>query len=175
MKKFLTLTISLLMFTACSTLKIDTDYDDTFNLSEQSTFIIEHKNKKGEDTLTNDRIINSLKSTLKQKNYKNASINKADLIFVFHVNVENKSDIHTDYQMMGYGRYRYSGSILATTRTYDYKEGTLIVDALNPKNQKIVWRTIATTQLNKQRTLKEKQKYIDEIVQELMSSFPLKK
>ncbi|EDZ61332.1 hypothetical protein SMGD1_2517 [Sulfurimonas gotlandica GD1] len=172
MKYFSFLITTLLLFVGCSTLQVTTDYDDTFNFSKQKSFAVKHENKEGEDTLSNDRIIDSLEADLKLKGYKKVSQEEADLIFVFHVDVEKRSDIQTDYQMMGYGRYRYGGAMVATTSTYNYTEGTLIVDALNPKNEKIVWRAIGVAELKEQKTPQKRKEYIEGIIKKMMSSFP---
>ena len=172
MKKIIILLTSLLLFIGCSTLNVSVDYDDSFNFNKQKSFVVKHKSKDGEDTLTNDRIISSLEADLELKNYKKVSLEEADLIFVFHLNIENKSDIQTTYQMMGFGRYRYGGATISTTNTYNYTEGTLIVDALNPKNKKIVWRATATAELKEKKTPKERTQYVNKIIKKLMSSFP---
>ncbi|WP_373003219.1 DUF4136 domain-containing protein [Sulfurimonas sp.] len=163
---------ALALFTGCSTLQVSTDYDDTFDFSKQKSFVIKHENKAGEDTLSNDRIIDSLEVDLQAKGYKKVSQKEADLIFVFHVNVEKKSDIQTDYQMMGYGMYRYGGAMIATTSTYNYDEGTLVIDALNPKNEKIVWRATGVAELKEQKTPQKRKEYINSIITKMMSSFP---
>jgi uncharacterized protein YxeA len=172
MKQIIILLSALALFAGCSTLKVSTDYDETFDFTKQKSFVVKHENKAGEDTLSNDRIIDSLEADLKAKGYKKVSLEEADLIFVFHVNVEKKSDIQTDYQMMGYGRYRYGGAMVSTTSTYNYEEGTLVIDALNPKNEKIVWRSTGVAELKEQKTPQKRKEYINTIITKMMSSFP---
>ena len=96
MKQIIILLSALALFVGCSTLQVSTDYDETFDFTKQKSFVVKHENKAGEDTLSNDRIIDSLEADLQAKGYKKASQEDADLIFVFHVNVEKKSDIQTD-------------------------------------------------------------------------------
>jgi len=169
---------------ACSTMKVDIDYDSAYNFDDKSTYAVVHKNRESENTLTNDRVINAIKSSLNEKKYSEVPQENADLIFVFHVNVTNRSDIRTDYEMIGYGGYGYGygfggygGSygtrVITVPSTYRWKEGRLIVDAMNPKTKKIVWRGVISDELSSSTTTpEEKTDYINKVVTKLMKSFP---
>lgn len=174
MKKTLVFLISILIIAGCSSLKVSVDYDPEFNFLDQKSFAIVHHNREGEDTLFNDRFINALENNLKVKGYTQVDKSLANLIFVFHVNVESKVDIDTDYRMVGYGRYGYGGRMVSTTRTYKYTKGTLIVDALNPIDNKIVWRGITTDILKSYDTPEERTSYIQKVLKETMKDFPSK-
>jgi len=174
MKKVFILVSIMLAFIGCSSLKVNVDYDPEFDFSTKESFAVVHHNKAGEDTLFNDRMTDALEADLKIKAYIKAEKESADLIFVFHTNVESKTDIDTDYTMVGYGGYGYGGHMVATTRTYQYNKGTLIVDALNPVDKKIVWRGIATDVLKTHKTPQERSAYINGVVKETMKSFPSK-
>ena len=166
--------MSMLFIVGCSSLKVNTDYDPEFSFAEQKSFAIVHHNKAGEDTLFNDRFITALGNELKAKAYTQTDQASADLVFVFHVNVESKTDIDTDYTMVGYGRYGYGGQMVSSTRTYKYTKGTLIVDALNPKSNKIVWRGTTTDILKSYDNPQERITYIQSVVKETMKDFPSK-
>ena len=174
MKKLLILLVAQVVFFGCSSLKVNVDYDPEFDFASQKSFAVVHHNKEGEDTLFNDRFTEALQADLGAKAYMQAPKDSADLVFVFHVNVESKTDIDTDYTMVGYGRYGYGGHMVATTRTYKYKKGTLIIDALNPKDKKIVWRGITTDILKSHDTPEERTVYINKVVKEAMKDFPSK-
>jgi hypothetical protein len=166
--------ISLWIFSGCSSLRVNVDYDPGFDFQTPKSFAIAHYNKEGEDTLFNDRLIRALETDLKTKGYTKSAKEEADLIVTFHTNVENKVSIDTDYQMIGYARYGYGGGMVATTRTYNYQKGTLIIDVLNPKDEKIVWRGMATDILKEHKTPQERTAYINKVVEETMASFPSK-
>ncbi len=172
MRIFLYMMSIVILFTGCSQLKVDVDYDEAFDFPSQKTFAILTKKVEGSNTLVIDRITDSLEKDLLAKNYKKSSKDSADLIFVFHVDVKSKSDIRSDYQMVGFGRYRYGGGMVAMTHTYDYDEGTLIIDALSPKTKNIVWRGLGQTEVSYKETPKEKREYINSIVTKIMSKFP---
>ena len=179
MKRILMFVAMLLALSGCSTMQVDVDYDTAYNFDGKTKYSVAHSNKTGEDSLTNDRIIEALKKTLNAKAYTNVSKEEADLIFVFHVNVEDKTDIYTDYQMVGYGGFGYGrgfgGGMIATPSTYKYTEGKLVMDALNPKTRKIVWRGIISDELDSNaKTPEEKIIYINAVIEKLMENFPRK-
>jgi len=170
----------IFILSGCSVMKVDVDYDTSYNFDGKTKYAVVHASRAGENTLTNDRIMQAIKSSLNVRNYTNVQKNEADLIFVFHVNVKDKTDIRTDYQMVGYRGFGYGfgggGMMIATPSSYSYTEGTLILDALNPKTKKIVWRGIASDELNRSETTpEEKREYINKVISELMKNFPKKK
>lgn len=175
-KKIFYTLVSLLVLSGCSQLKVTTDYDTEYQFEGKTKYAVVHNSIKGDNTLVNDRIKNALIQSLNDKKYTEVSKETADLIFVFHVDDKDKTDIQTDYQMIGYGGYGFArgfgGGMVATTNTYNYTEGTLVVDALNPKTQKIVWRGIAKDELSDKKTPQEKTEYINSVVMKLMESFP---
>ncbi len=172
MKSILIFIVSSMIFVGCSSLQVSHDFDPSFDFKGQDSFVIVHHNKEGEDTLFNDRLLRALEDDLRSKGYVKGEKQGADLVFVFHTKVEDKTDIDTDYQMVGYGVYGYAGGMVARTSTYHYTKGTLIIDALNPKDQKIVWRGVATDTLKDRKTPQKRTAYIKEVIQELMESFP---
>jgi len=176
--KFLSLLMTTLLFVGCSTLDVSVDYDDSFNFKGAKTFAIVKNNEMPEDTLTNDRIIDAIKNNLELKNYNQVAVEKADLIVVFYLKIKDKSQVHTSYSgagYRGYGRgYGYGGGMMASTHTYEYEEGTLVIDALNPKTKKIVWRAIGVKELQNLNTPKERTEAVNAAVKKIMEKFPVK-
>ncbi|SFV56213.1 lipoprotein, putative [hydrothermal vent metagenome] len=168
--KYLFTSLFSLFFVACSTLSISTDYDTKYNFNNFHSFAVVHKIREGENTLTTERIKNALIKTLKAKNFNEVSAKTADLVFLYHTNVQNKTDIYTDYQMVGYRRY--GGMVVSTPRTYSYNEGKLIIDAYNPKTNKIVFRAVAIDELPEKKTPKERENYINKVIAKTLKDFP---
>ena len=104
MRYFFLLLITLL-FGACSSLNIQNDYDPSYDFSKVKSFAIVHKQKEDEDGLTVKRIEKALAKALRAKGLMQMQPQKADLVFLFHIDVTNKTEIYTDYQMVGYGMY----------------------------------------------------------------------
>lgn len=172
MKSFLSFTAVILLLSGCSTLEVNVDYDETYNFDDASKVVVAHENKGNANTLLNDRIINALNTNLESKQYKKSSQKDADLIFVFKTNVKDKTQLSTDYYTMG-RMYRFGGGVSSTT-AYNYTQGTMVIDALNPKTGKIVWRGVATKELSEKKTPQEKTQAINKVVNKIMEKFPSK-
>ena len=172
MLKYIFSLVLMIFVVGCSTLKVYNDYDENFDFSKAKTYIIRHNVKPGENTLLNERITLALESVFDKKGYKKADTSEEDLMFVYHYNVRDKVDIQTDYQMVGVRRYRFSGTMMATTTAYEYKEGTIIVDALDKKSGRIVWRSIGVLEVQEKDTPQERKEYVFKIINELMKKFP---
>ena len=170
--KYVFISLLTLFIAACSTLTTNMDYDTRYDFKTIHTFAIVHKAKEGENTLTNERIEQALTQTLKKKGLKESDPKDADLIFLYHTNVQNKTDIYTDYQMVGYGRY--GGVVISTPRTYNYDEGKLIIDAYDAKRNKTVFRAVASDELPQKKTPQEREAYINEVVTKTLTDFPPK-
>ena len=173
-KQFYSLLL-ILAITGCSTIKIETDYDESVDISSLNSFALIHKDQNGSDTLTNARISHALEQNLGEKGYHEVEDERADFLVTFHTAVESKTRIDTDYQSMGRYPYRYGGHMIQTTSTYNYKEARLIVDFLEPSENKIIWRGIAVDYLKKQSTPEERNIYIHKVVNELLETFQHKK
>jgi hypothetical protein len=171
MIKYIFLVLALL-FSACSTLEVDSDYKEGYDFSKVKTFAVVHKVKENENTLVIDRIKSAIEKSLKAKGLKEVDANGADLVFLFHLNVTNKTDIYTDYQMVGYGRY--GRGVIAVPQSYNYDEAKLIIDAYDPKIKKIVFRVVAVDELKKQKTPQKRKEYINKTIKEILKTFPPK-
>jgi len=170
-----------MLFTGCSTIKVETDFDPEYSFSHAETYAIVYKQKEYEDTLTADRIMDGIRKELVSKGYTEVPRADADLFVVFHIDVRNKTKIVQDYQYIGISPYRYGygygyGGMMAvpTTRAYNYDEGKLLMDILNSKDNKIVWRGIATDSLKTYDTPKERTKYINKVMASIFKTLPAK-
>ncbi len=131
-----------------------------------------------------DRINLALKSALESKGYQMVDNAKdADLLVSWHLNTVEKQDIRTtstpNYGMsMGYSRYNryamyscYSCFDTSTdVRVSDYTQGTFIVDMIDPKANRSVWRSVTQSKL-KGDGLKD-QASIDAAGQLVLGGFP---
>ena len=173
MRTFLPL-ILILLTVGCSSLKVETDYDPQSDLTPPKNFAIVHKIHEGEDTLTTDRISAALRSEMKQKGYIETVKEKADFYLLFHTGVTSKTRIDTDYQYINMYPYHYGYPtvVVPQTRTYTYDEAKLIVDAVIPGKNRIVWRGTAVDHLKTMKTPEERTAYISSVIKTLLKSFP---
>ena len=58
------------------------------------------------------------------------------------------------------------------TSTYEYEEGSLILDFVDAKSKKLIWRGAAKAEVNRVNTPEKAEKLISEAVQEILKNFP---
>jgi hypothetical protein len=173
MKKYFFILLSFLMV-ACSTLEVHTDYDEGYDFTKINSFAVLHNKKEGESTLVNDRITYAIEHLLQTKGYQLTSLKNADILVVYHYNTKDKMEIQTDYQMIGIRPYGFGGGMIATTSTYEYTEGIIIIDFLDTKTKKIIYRSVGRLELQEQETPQERKAYVLKIIQEVLKEFPMR-
>jgi len=173
MIKFLSLVMAMILFVGCSTLDVNVDYDESYDFKSAKTFIIDESVGNTKNTLFASRVVNALANELELKNYKKVSKEEADLIFVFHASAKDKSDTQVSYGLSGYRGFGYGGMVMSTSNTYEYTEGTLVVDALSPKTKKVIWRGMGVKVLNEKETPQERTEAVNAAVKKIMEKFPI--
>lgn len=181
MRKSLLFILSALIFTGCSSISVESDFDPAFSFADVNTYAIVYKSSEHSNTLTDERIMTGIHNQLKVKGYTKAKRNNADIYVVFHTGVRNKTKIVQDYQYVGVSPYRYGrgygyGGMMAVpvTRAYNYDEAKLLIDILDAKDNKIVWRGIATDSLKELKTPEERIAYIHEVMVSIFKTLPSK-
>lgn len=162
---------------ACSTMKVSSDYDPTFDFTPLASFAVVYPKSSDGHSLTQGRIADALVKEMKRKGYRESDKEHADFIVLFHTDVVSKQQVVTDYQMVGYypyyGGYGWGAPMaVPVTREYNYDEGKIIIDALDPDGNKIFWRAVATDRLKTFDTPQERIEYIRTVVTQSLKSFP---
>ncbi len=174
MIKILSLIMSTLLFIGCSTLDVSVDYDESYDFKNAKTFAVDNSIGKSSKTLFGKRVVNALENELIQKNYTKVAKENADLIFVFNARAQDKSDTQISYGLSGYRGFGYGGMMMSTAHTYEYTEGTLVVDALSPETKKVVWRGVGVKELHDKETPQERTQAVNAVVKKIMEKFPTK-
>ncbi len=191
-KLALGLLVATLFLAGCSTTpKADIDFKRDYDFS--TTKKIGFYDRSGEVTGDNplqlsdfqkERIDDALAQELRNRGFEivdNAA--EADLLLSWHLGTQNKTDVRT-YETpsygMGYGRYggynRYSMySCWSCSNTEvsvsNYTEGTFIIDMIDPKAGKSVWRSVTQSKLKGKRHEDEPGE-INEAAKLVLGSFP---
>lgn len=166
----------LVLFAGCSTLQVNSDYDPAFDFATLKRFAVVYPKGIQEVSLTQTRIADALRTAMIRKGYSEVPKTEADFIMLFHTDVTTKQQVVTDYQTVGfypYFGYGYPAPMsVPVQREYSYNEGKIIVDALNPKGNKIFWRAIATDRLKSFNDPQERIAYIGSVIDDMLKSFP---
>ena len=178
MKKTLGLIFVLaLVATPALAQKVTIDYAHDFEFTSAKTFeYVETKDSNVKNQLMADRVTTMLKKELIEGGLKEVTDNP-DMYVTYHFTSQENTSYNTT--SMGYGGYGgyyggwggyggyggMGGMGSSTTYATTYTEGTLIFDAYEPSDKKLVWRGTGTV------TVKDKPenqiKQVDKILKKL--------
>jgi len=145
--------------------KVTIDYAHGFDFDSVTTFQYvdtEESNIK-DNPMMGDRVVSMIKQELREGGLQEVQENP-DLYVTYHFTSEERKQLSTTSMGMGgYGGYwddwggwggygGFGGPMMgsSTTQEYSYEEGTLVIDAYDSKEKKMVWRGSGTV------TVKEK-------------------
>lgn len=140
---------------ACSTVTVTTDYDKSAAFGKYKTYSLAPAAKGQALSPTGEAALrDALRTELGARGITEAASGKADLAIVRHVFVSDKVSVqkYTDWGY-GYGggwpySYGYYGMWAGAPRTYvdvtAYTEGTLVLDVVDTRTKKLVFRGTGT-------------------------------
>lgn len=115
----------------------------------------------------NDRVQGAIEKQLARKGYERAVAGQADLLIHYHAAVNQKLDVYSVDNRYGYCYGNCEPQVV------DYEQGTLVVDIVDAKTSKVVWRGWAQDTMNgiidNQARL---EKQVDEGVTKMMLRLP---
>ena len=176
--------LGLFLLTACSTLTVRTDYDTTYDFSALGSYAwLEGKAPSNDIRINNsliiNRVVNAVNTNLQSKGYELVEKDKADFYVNWFGGIENKirqETINTYYGYLGYDSdtwgYRGYWPGYARSYSYEYQEGTLIIDIADSKSKQLIWRGTGQEYLEEKETPEEITEGINQTVTEILGSFP---
>ena len=169
--------MTVLLFSCGPTLKVSSDYDRSVDFSTYKTFsMYDFKAKGGVNQLNKDRIVRYIKSEMTRKGLIETDRNP-DLMINAVTVMKDKKSLTASTNYYGYGGlyrpYSYwavpaSGS--TTISTYDYKDGSLVIDVVDAKTKRMIWEGTGYAQID--RKPKNPEEVISEVVTKIMQGFP---
>jgi hypothetical protein len=157
---------------ACSTLEVNTDYDPATDLSKYKTFTVK-KGTPPKNALAAERLENALAGALAARGLSRAP-DGGELNLFPHFVLGKETQVNTTgYGYGGWGGgWRYGGGGMQTTTVQEIPTGTVVVDLVDAKTNKVVWRGIAKDQISTTATPEERQQKAQEVSAKLFENFP---
>ena len=166
--------VMLLALTSCGTVSVSSDYDRGVNFVQYKTFAFHEKGLK--DLKMNDldkrRVVGAIQKNLENKGLQiTSNESTADIIINIAAKTENHVNIMPWYDPWwgAWGPYGYWGA----PAVREYKDGTLIIDLVDRKNNTLVWQGIGYG-LDLYR-ITDKAERIPKAVEEILSKYPPEK
>ncbi len=185
--KILPVLMMVVILSACSTVKVTTDYDKTVDFSKLKTF--EYFGWAAES----DKILNDLEKRRIEEAFGNEFRKRGltyvesggDMIVTLFVMTEDKTQYNATTTGMGFGGYGgyygYGpgwgwgpGMNMSTTSVneYNYTVGTLVIDIFDSNDEKLIWESIGTGTVNDNPQKREKN--LPKTVAQIMAPYPVK-
>jgi hypothetical protein len=160
MRRYIVVLLPLALAAGCSSVQnANIDYARSFDFDGVETFqyVDTEESNIQDNPLMADRVVSMIKQELREGGLQQVQENP-DLYVTYHfISAERKQLSTTSMGMGGYGGYwddwggyggydAFGGPMMGSsvTREYSYEEGTLVVDAYDSKEKKLVWRGMGT-------------------------------
>ncbi|MGQ7944542.1 DUF4136 domain-containing protein [Flavobacterium sp. WC2509] len=170
-----------LIYGCAPTVKVTNDYDHAVNFSEFKTFAtFDLRAQKGQvNQLNVDRVTKAIIAEMTAKGFKETSDNP-DLKVNAVAILKNKQQVTANSNFYGYGGmyrpYGYwgggamMGGGTTTFDTYDYVDGSLVIDIVSTKTGKLVWQGIGNAEIDNKPDNPEE--FINSSVKSILAGFP---
>lgn len=163
---------ALALATACSTLRVSVDYDPATDFSRYKTFTLKH-GVAPPDPFAADRLDVALTSALTAKGLTRVAEGSGDLAFYSHFKMGTETQLNTTtYGYGGWNAWRWGDIRAQTTTVEKIPTGRLVVDAVDAKTGKAVWRGIAKDRISSSGTPGEYLEQAHEAARQLFADFP---
>lgn len=154
MKNITPLLLCLVIFfiSACST-HSDAVYQTSFNFSKVKTYSIYQRNSSFTDTqsLTDSKrnsIEIAIEKALEQQGFQYKEIDQADIVITYHLLNGDENDYRAyNKEVLFCQRCLKANNWHNKGTGLQVKKGSLIIDLINPKRKRSVWRVIAPLKL----------------------------
>jgi Domain of unknown function (DUF4136) len=161
---FLSIIAGIIIIGCGSSIKVSSDYDKTIDFKRYKTFSIYDLKQTGSVNPANaDKIVNALKKQMKEKGFVEDTQNPDLQINAVSI-LTTKEAVAMDapptnyygyggayrpygYYGVGYG-YGYAENPDTREKEYDFKQGTLMIDIIDTKTQKMVWQGVGNSEID---------------------------
>ena len=143
----------VLAFWGCSSIYVKSDYDHDIDFTQYTTFkwmrnpkkVSKNSVRKG--SLLDKRIRRAVEQELEAKGYEVKKSGRVDALLVYHVNLQKRVEVSPARD--GYYGWRRG-------HVHRYKQGSIIIDVVDPRLKQLIWRGAAVGTIGKPDASQEK-------------------
>jgi hypothetical protein len=123
------------------------------------------------DELNHKRIVDALEAQLAAEGFtKAASGATPDVLVAYHTSFSSELEINGN--ATGWAGYRFGPGRSGSARVEEVVIGTLYVDIVNAKTNTLLWRGIATKELDANASPEKREKNINKAAEKLFKKYP---
>ncbi len=169
-----------LIYSCSPTVKVTSDYDHAANFGQYKTFAVyDLKAQEGQvNQLNVDRVTKAIRNEMLAKGFTESSnpdikVNAVSIL-------KNKTSVSSNTNFYGYGGmyrpYGYwgggamMGGANTTFDTYDYVDGSLVIDVVSAKTDKLLWQGIGNAEIDSKPDNPEE--FINGAIKKILANFP---
>ncbi len=170
--------LSGVFLAGCSSVHVVLDYDRAAEFEHLKTYAWQHATqpKSGNPRIDNDlidvRIRNAVNTTLATKGFRQAPRAEADFLVAYFVEYKRRIGGSAVSFGLGAGSFSRFGGVGYSTDISDYEEGVLMIDIIDARNDKVVWRGTGTRVVYEGSDPDKVSKIVNEAVSKILAKFP---
>jgi hypothetical protein len=150
------------------------DYDRTANFSSFRSYSWTRGNPV-KDQLNHQRIVRAVEAQLAARGFIQADTGRHPDVFVaYHAAMDESLEINA-FGSGGFGPYGLGGSRMGTARANKVTVGSVVVDMVDARDNKMVWRGTASQDLDPRASAEKKDKEIHKAMEKMFKNYPPKK
>lgn len=182
--RWLTAVVALLSFHGCASgPAVNVDYDQQANFQTLKSYAWapiteEEQREKSRNSLIHERIQTAVTANLTGRGYTKAAVADADFLVTHTIKVEQITHTVDTRMTVGYGRYGSHGGFSigagmpVNTAIEQYKVGVLIIDVIDARLKRLIWRGTSERILGEVTSPQERTDLINSTVNDILGRFP---
>jgi hypothetical protein len=168
--------VAILISSGCATtMSVSSHVDRSLNFAQYRTFdwgppdaLPTGDPRLDRDPFFKDHLQGAVERGLAVRGLELASSGTADLLIHYHANISERIDVNRADR-----EYGYCGAAGCPPENFRYEAGTLVLDFIDPRTNKLVWRAWAQNSVEDMLRNQERMaKTIDQAVAEMLRQLP---
>lgn len=159
-----------LLAAAASAQNVSVDYDRTANFAQYKTYAWARGTELA-DPLNHSRVVRAVDSALAAKGLRPAGPDAdADMLVAYHASFD--TNLQISGSAYGMGPFGIGGDRWGTATVERVQVGTLVVDLTDARTHALVWRGMASSDVNPGDSAAAREKKINKATAKLFRNFP---
>jgi hypothetical protein len=162
----------------CNTISVWSEHDPRVSFDDLATYDWAtvsqsvQNDPHAENPILDARVRLAVENELTARGFVKQTGAPPDFLVGYHVVIEEKADVRYVDEYYGYS-YTYRGRAPRKT-VYTYEQGSLFLDVSRPDPKRLIWRSIARTELTPGQSQEKEDQRLAEIVRKMFDKFPAK-
>jgi hypothetical protein len=167
-------TLLVLTVTGCTQIRVKSEFDPQANFAGLQTYawlpdLEPTTDPRLDSKLLDRRVRAAVDRELAAKGYRQVEDDTAGFLVAYHVFMRRQTQAVRE--PIGPYSYRWWGG-MGPTYSYQYNEGTLAVDVIDPAANALMWRGAATAIIDPRASVQERSERVDRAIKSLLEKFP---